>query len=258
LLYSYQTQADAILRSRNEATGSMATRNWLVKAELYFAAMAQPPLPSGWSAGDAALIAASGAVLAATIAFFGALIGSTINAWSARRVARDAARRQLLTDRFQPYAKKIGQRIRTCHRVMTVGSRMGSIVAVSPGRKLTETELEELKKLVQELVALSRRINMDHISDYDPAMLAHGDQRLIDANTLWIDAISTFTRRAGEFDFDGIKQAELGELQDMVFKASVNGAIVLAVMQEVIIGRSWRHKQIYRLKRKLGWAKIEI
>jgi hypothetical protein len=32
----------------------------------------------------------------------------------------------------------------------------------------------------------------------------------------------------------------------------------LAVMEEVIIERSWRHKQMYRLKRKLGRAKIEI
>ncbi len=141
---------------------------------------------------------------------------------------------------------------------MTVGSRIGSLAAIAPARELTPDEWEELKRLVPELIALSRRINMGHISDYDPAMLAHGDQRLIDANTLWIDSISTFTKRAGEFDFEAVKQEELKELQELVFKASVQGAIVLAVMQEVIVGRSWWSKKVYQTKRKLGWAKIEI
>jgi hypothetical protein len=226
--------------------------------------MSQPPLPPGWTAGDIVLITAAGVVFASIVGAVGASIAASINAWSARRIARDNARRELVANSFKPYAKNINQRIKTCHRVMTVGSRIAPTMAEAAararesGQGMSEQDRQELTRFGEELIALAEKIGDQHISDYDPAMMAHGDQKLIDANALWINSVSTFTVRAGEFNFAAEKKEHLAELQQLVWRASQQGAIVLAVMQEVIIGRPRWRSAVYRLARKFGRARIRI
>jgi hypothetical protein len=115
-----------------------------------------------------------------------------------------------------------------------------------------------ISDLAARLISLTDEIALQHVSDHDPALLAHGDQKLVDANGLWIESMSNFTKRASEFGFEGAGPRELADLQDLIWKASVQGAIVIAVMQEVIVGRSLWSRKVYAFKRRLGRAKIQI
>jgi hypothetical protein len=216
------------------------------------------PLPPGWTAADIALITVIGAIVAAVVGATGALAVAWVNARYARKMARDAARRELTAKWFQPYADKINERIVTCHKILTAMANLSVLAEGARAGRLSEEDHKEVTALSEQLVSLSQEVNEQHRSDYDPAMKAHGDQRLIDATTIWIGATPAFIVRAGNIDIVHANSEEISELQGLVSDASTYGALVLAVMQEVIIGRSWWNKTAYWAKRKLGWAEITI
>jgi hypothetical protein len=217
------------------------------------------PLPQGWTAGDVVFITAAGVVAGALVGAAGAFAVALVNAWNARRMARDAARRELTAKRLQPYADKINERVGTCHKVLTVGSKITAMVGgAKESGEIPEPETEALLALGPELLKLVSEVYEQHRTDYDPGMMSHGDQKLIDVTALWIGSVGNFVKRAGEVDFMKMKPEEAAELRELVSKAAMQGAIVLAVMQEVIVGRTWVSKTWYRTKRRLGFNEIRL
>jgi hypothetical protein len=221
------------------------------------------PHPQGWTSADIAFITVTGAILAAAIAFCGAIFAASINAWSARRIARDTARRDLKAKSFEPYVAKINDRIQTCHRAMMIGSQLTSMAesanaASESNEDWPEENIVKLLELANELVFLTKQMHKQHGADYDTVMLAHDDQELIDSHALFMTSISGFILRAGELELRAVKQEELKELQQLIWVATINGAAVLAALQEVIMGRTWWSRTKYKIRRRLGWTTTTI
>jgi hypothetical protein len=202
---------------------------------------------SRWSPG---VIAAVATCAAATVAAVTAFVVAVINSWSARRLAREAARRTYRLTVIGPYFEFLDRRIAMLTEILEVGPILSASL-----RKVAEL-LRTSKKVEadQEVDAIALRLDelvsgcMKDRAIHSPALYAFliSDRYILDSFHPFIEANTEFFSlfvSAGGFKNTPEQLEKLREAGDEALKAAV--ILRLAIEGSIFGTRGWLRRGVY-------------
>ena len=197
------------------------------------------------------LIGAS-AVLAAIISGLTVLLGALVNARTARAVAKDTFRRQLLYDNVKPFLERLNGQIAVYERLTEAGSLV--VKKLDGIGKATAEEIKVqlgaaqtvLKDLPQEILGTKELWN----STSGMSVIAR-DQRLVDTMTTWARSSHDFLNLLNDNTF-GItaEPVRVSEMRKAAQEAMWKTVELRIELEEAVIRpRGWVRTQGYRVTR---------
>ncbi len=196
----------------------------------------------------------AGAVLAALISGLTVLLGALVNAKTARAVAKDTFRRQLLYDNVKPFLERLNGQIAAYERVTEAGTLVAE--TLDGIRKSTSEETKAstkaaaitlLEDLRQEILRTKDLWN----STSGTSVIAR-DPRLLDTAMAWLRSshdFKLFMSNTYGITADPVKVAEMKTAAREAMWKAVELRIELE--EAVIRPRGWMKRQSYRVARRL-------
>jgi hypothetical protein len=202
---------------------------------------------SRWSAVE---IAAAATCLAATVAAVGSFVVAAVNAWSARRLARETARREFRLTVARPYLEFVDRLIGLHREVLFLPS--ATVASLRKAASLLSSSDQDKGK--EEIRAASLRLDemISRLSEMQEVHRSTGlfafvlsDQRVLDAYMDWLDkhqaVLEVFV--AGKFNASPEQLRKVDQAASKAF----NGAVKLRITVEGFIfgNHGWLSRGCY-------------
>lgn len=194
----------------------------------------------------------AGAVLAAVISALTVLLGAFVKARTARAVAKDTFRRQLLYDNVKPFLERLNRQIAVYERLTEAGS-----VVVKELDSIGKATTEEAKVKMEAVRTLLTDLRQEILDTKELWNSTSGmsviarDQRLVDTATTWLRSSHDFLNLLSGKTF-GItaEPVRVSEMRKAAREAMWKAVQLRIELEEAVIQpRGWVRTQGYWVAR---------